>query len=184
MVRDILEFPEVLPKKTNKQTCSHIIYESAERSDYSCLWNYTLSNWTSCLKTSLPDNVKLTSFRECWLPEAPPSMPSAPICREKTHMWSSTGIWYLSTFFRETHIFANMIFVSMYCICLFICYKSWKSDINAESQRLEEGSYLNLIFTPNVTNMSFQVPWDMNQLTLCPFISLVRRLGLPCWHSG
>ena len=182
MVRDILEFPEVLPKK-KKNLLTYHIWECRQKWLFMPLKLHTF-HLDIMFQDILTRQRKANEFSRMLTSWSTSFHAFCPhLQRKNTYVKFHRNMVPLK-FLRETHIFANMIFVSMYCICLFICYKSWKWDINADSQRLEKGSYLNLIFTQNVTNMSFQVPWDMNQPTLCPFISLVRILGLPWWHTG
>lgn len=81
MVRYIRDFPEVWAKELKiTRFTGHL---------WCCTKKWPCLPLTPCVLRleaalrHLPDKVKLTSFRECRLPEAPPSMPSAPIWGEK-----------------------------------------------------------------------------------------------------
>ena len=124
------------------QSGSHILYASLQKEVTIHIFEI-IHKLDTIFKTSLPDNVKLTSFRECWLPAASPSMPTAPIFRENhTYLKFHRNLISLNLP-GEVRMFASTIFISnIYCsICLFICYQSWNPDIGAVSQRREKGSH-------------------------------------------
>lgn len=54
----------------------------------------------------------------------------------------------------------------------FHMLKSWSPGHIRKFSETRERVIPNLIFTQNETNMSFKIPWYVNQPILCPFISL------------